>query len=85
MQNKIELKILTQDEILSAADTLNTTIAGKRRILLTPTSLDRIEAQLRPLPNSSELPAGEIVPGVTGYLFNLPVFVDSNSDADYMI
>ncbi len=85
VSSRIELKQFTQTEILLAADTLNTTSSGKRRIILSPDGLVSIEAQLRPLPNSPGLPAGEIVPGVAGYLFNLPVFVDSDSDGNYMV
>lgn len=85
VQPKIELKTFTQTEILLAADTLNTTASGKRRILVQPDGLTEIEVQLRPLPNSPGLLPGEIVPGVAGYLYNLPVFVDSNSDGNYMV
>lgn len=37
------------------------------------------------LPNRPGLPTGELVPGVVGYLYNLPVFVDPNADANYML
>jgi hypothetical protein len=85
MNQKIELITFTQAEILLAAETLNTTIAGKRRIIVTPAGLTAIEDQVRQLPNSPGLPAGEIVPGVSGYLHNIPVFVDHNSGGNYMV
>lgn len=85
MSQRIELKTFTQEEVFLAAETLNTTITGKRRIVVTPEGLTAIEAQLRPLPNSPGLPAGEILPGVGGYLYNIPVFVDPDSHVNYMV
>jgi hypothetical protein len=85
MRQQVELKIFTQEEVLLAAETLNTTATGKRQIVLTPAGFAAIEAKLSPLPNSPGLPAGEILPGVGGYLYNIPVFVDSDSQYDFMI
>lgn len=85
MNQKVELTAFTQEEVLLAAETLNTAITGKRRIIVTPERFAAIEEQIRQLPNSPGLPAGEIVPGVGGYLYNIPVFVDQNTDGNYML
>lgn len=85
MTQKIELKTFSQDEIMMAAETLNTTIAGKRRIVLTAEGLAVVEDQLRQLPNAPGLPPGEIIPGVNGYLYNIPVFTDPHVGGNYMI
>ncbi len=84
MNQQVELKSLSQEEILLAAETLNTAGAGKRRIILTPDTFSSLET-VRQLPNSPGLPAGEIVPGVAGYLYNIPVFTDPNSSSNYMM
>lgn len=85
MNPQIELKTLTQAEILLAAETLNTAGIGKRRIILTPEALTNLESQIKQLPNSPGLPAGEIVPGVVGYLYNIPVFTDPSNTSNYMV
>lgn len=85
MTQKIALTTFSQDEILMAADTLNTTVAGKRRIILTAEGFTTIEDRLRQLPNTPGLPPGEIIPGVSGYLYNLPVFIDPHVGGNYMI
>ncbi|MBF2047661.1 MAG: hypothetical protein EDM05_032435 [Leptolyngbya sp. IPPAS B-1204] len=85
MNQKVELKTFTQEEVLLAAETLNTAGIGKRRIMLTSESFSALEDQIRQLPNTPGLPPGEIVPGVGGYLYNIPVFVDPNNDGNYMI
>jgi hypothetical protein len=83
--NQIELKTFTQEEVLLAAETLNTAGVGKRRIILTPEGFSSLEDTIRQLPNSPGLPPGEIVPGVGGYLYNIPVFIDPDSDGNYMV
>jgi hypothetical protein len=85
MTQKIELTTFSPDEILMAAETLNTTISGKRRIVLTAEGFAMIEDQLRQLPNTPGLPPGEIIPGVSGYLYNIPVFIDPHVGGNYMI
>lgn len=85
MTQKIELTRFSQDEILMAAETLNTTVSGKRRIVLTAEGFAAIEDQLRQLPNTPGLPPGEIIPGVSGYLCNIPVFIDPHVGGNYMI
>lgn len=85
MDRKVELKTFTFEEISLAAETLNTTLAGKRRIIMTPEQFSAVESKISPLPNSPGLPAGEIVPGVGGYLYNIPVFVDQTSSSSYML
>jgi hypothetical protein len=85
MNPKVELKTFTQAEVLLAADTLNTTSMGKRRIILTAAGFSAIEDKIRQLPNSPGLPSGEIVPGVSGYLYNIPVFIDQDSNTNYMV
>lgn len=85
MSQKVELTTFTQEEVLLAAETLNTTLAGKRRIIVTPESFAAIEDQIRQLPNSPGLPTGEIIPGVVGYLYNIPVFIDQDSGGNYMV
>ncbi|MFM7425449.1 MAG: hypothetical protein ACKO7W_10735 [Elainella sp.] len=84
MNQQVELTSLTQEEILLAAETLNTAGAGKRRIILTSATFSSLDT-IRQLPNSPGLPAGEIVPGVAGYLYNIPVFTDPNSSCNYML
>jgi hypothetical protein len=84
MDQKVELKTFTREEVLLAAETLNTTLAGKRRIMMTPDQFSAVE-EISPLPNSPGLPPGEIVPGVGGYLYNIPVFMDQNSTSSYMV
>lgn len=85
MDQKVELKTFTQEEVLLAAETLNTTLAGKRRIIMSPDQFSAVEEKISPLPNSPGLPPGEIVPGVGGYLYNIPVFTDQNSVSSYMV
>lgn len=85
MEQKVELKTFTQEEILLAAETLNTILMGKRRIILSPEKYSAVEDQISPLPNSPGLPKGEILPGVSGYLYNIPVFVDPNIKGSYMV
>jgi hypothetical protein len=84
MNQRVELTSLTQEEILLAAETLNTAGAGKRRIILTSETFSNLD-MIRQLPNSSGLPPGEIVPGVAGYLYNIPVFTDPNGTSNYML
>lgn len=85
MLQRVELTQFTQQEILLAAETLNTMLAGKRRVVLTADQFSSLEDQMTALPNRPGLPTGELVPGVVGYLYNLPVFVDPNADANYML
>lgn len=85
MTQKIELTRFSQDEILMAAETLNTTASGKRRIVLSSEAFAAVEPQLRQLPNTPGLPPGEIIPGVSGYLYNIPVFIDPHVGGNYMI
>jgi hypothetical protein len=47
--------------------------------------LAELESQIKQLPNSPGIPAGEIVPGVIGYLYNIPVFTDPDSTSNYMV
>lgn len=85
MLQRVELTQFTQQEILLAAETLNTTLSGKRRILLTADQAAHLEGQITVLPDFPGLPRGELVPGVVGYLYNLPVFVDPNADGNYLV
>jgi hypothetical protein len=81
----VELTQFTQQEILLAAEALNTTLSGKRRIVLTADQAARLEDQITVLPDYPGLPQGELVLGGIGYLYNLPVFIDPDANGNYLI
>jgi hypothetical protein len=86
MTRKIQLDSLTQQEVLTAAETLNIETGNtKRRIIVTPDEFSSIEEKLRHLPNTPGFSKGEITPGAGGYLYNIPVFIEKDSDRSYML
>lgn len=86
MSWKIELHTFSSEEVMTALAALDeTNQTSKRQIIITPEQYSTLEATIRPLPNDPNFPQGEIVPGVAGYLYNLPVFVDQDSGGSYLV
>lgn len=86
VEGRIELRSFTPEEIALAAAYLSSDdMMNKRRIIVSPDVLSTIESKLRYLPDSPGLPKGALLPGVAGYLYNIPVFVEKDSTGSYMI